>query len=549
MAEIDATHYLRIIWRWRWLVLLAAILAAGASWYAAGSMPRIYRTSLVVMVGEDAANPAVHQDDLLATQRAMTSYMAMARRQPILEATIDALGLPINWRALQDQIVVVRVEGANAFEIRVVDTSATRVQAVANEIGRQLVVQSPTLSNIQQSEERRQFAQRQVDDLQRKIQQAEAELADKQALLGRETSARGVLERQDEIRAIEVKIDNWRTSYATLLPAITQTRAANSLTIIEQAYRPTEPVSPNVPMTIMLAVAVGILLAIGAAFALEFFDDTLRDAEAVARAVSLTVIGSIPVIRRRRKQADKLIVWSDPTSPISEAYRLVRTFVELAGAHETPLVLLVTSPSVGEGKSVTSANLAVSFAQAGRQTILVDGDLRQPSIHQFFGQTNESGLTTLLSPPRADGVQHLDQAVDTALATTLIPNLRLLKSGPFVPNPAEILGGRAMRQVVAALRTRAEIIIVDSPPILPVADTTILATIGVQTLLVAQAGKTRATAVRRALDSLRHANAPIIGIVLNRTSTTMLAYHTYASRQTAPQGHRQATQPRLLRRG
>jgi len=559
--EIDLSFYLRVIWRWRWIILLAVGLAAGASWPVVQAMPRVYRTSTFLMVGEDLANPNVTLADRQVTQSAIVSYVNMARRQPVLEATVTALGLPISWRTLQDQVAVVRLEGANLFEIRVIDTSPERVQALANEIARQLVLQSPTLANMQQSETRRQFIQRQLDALQADIQRGEADLAEKQAALEREVSARGVLERQDEIRAIETKLSGWRASYAALLPAAAQTRGPNSLTVVEPAYRPIEPVSPNVPMTVLLAALAGLLLGNGAAFALEFVDDTVRGPEATARLLGLPVVGAIRSIGKRKRLEQYLIAWREPLSPAAEAFRMLRTFAEMTGGREAPVVLLVTSPSLGEGKSFISANLAVSFAQSGRRTVLVDADLRHPSAHRFFGLSNTDGLTSLLAAEQpaggagaapggqAESGDPFEQRVEAALTATEIPQLRLLTSGPVLPNPAELLASPALARVVAQLRARAEVVIIDSAPVLPVADTTILAARGVKVILVVQAGKTRARAARQALDSLRRADAPAIGIALNRAQTVEFDYHRYPPPVTPAAGRPRGPRLRLIGRG
>lgn len=559
--EIDLSFYLRVIWRWRWIILLTVGLAAGASWPAVQAMPRIYRTSTFLMVGEDLANPNVSLADRQVTQAAIVSYVNMARRQPVLEATVTALGLPISWRTLQEQVAVVRLEGANLFEIRVIDTAPERVQALANEIARQLVLQSPTLTNMQQSETRRQFIQRQLDALQADIQRAEADLAEKQAALEREVSARGVLERQDEIRAIEAKLSGWRASYAALLPAAAQTRGPNSLTVVEPAYRPSEPVSPNVPMTVLLAAFTGLLLGVGAAFALEFVDDTVRGPEMAARLLGLPVVGAIRSIGKRKRLEQYLIAWREPLSPAAEAFRMLRTFAEMTGGREAPAVLLVTSPSLGEGKSFISANLAVSFAQSGRRTVLVDADLRHPSVHQFFGLSNTDGLTSLLAAEQpaggadaapgglAEDGDPFAQRLEAALTATEIPQLRLLTSGPVLPNPAELLASPALARIVAHLRARAEVVIIDSAPVLPVADTTILAARGVKVILVVQAGKTRARAARQALDSLRRADAQALGIVLNRAQTVEFDYHRYRPPVTPAAGRRLGPRLRLIGRG
>ncbi|RMD49844.1 MAG: polysaccharide biosynthesis tyrosine autokinase, partial [Candidatus Thermofonsia bacterium] len=151
-----------------------------------------------------------------------------------------------------------------------------------------------------------------------------------------------------------------------------------------------------------------------------------------------------------------LVTLSDPRSPVSEAYRTLRTNLQFYSLDKPIRTLVVTSPSVDEGKSTTVANLAVTMAQSGRRTILVDCDLRRPSLHALFDVSNNSGLTTMV----------LGEDEEPPLQETAVPNLWLLPSGPKPPNPADLLGAKRMDQVIAALQDRAEIVLFDAPPVI-----------------------------------------------------------------------------------
>jgi capsular exopolysaccharide synthesis family protein len=200
-----------------------------------------------------------------------------------------------------------------------------------------------------------------------------------------------------------------------------------------------------------------------------------------------------------------------PHSGIAEAYRRLRANIEFASVDAPTTTLLVTSANPGDGKTVTAANLAVVFAQAGRRVLLVDADLRKPGIHLIFDLPNAHGLTTLL---RSDEV-----SPDAIAHPTEQENLRVLTTGPLPPNPAELLGSQHMRRIVDQLRARVDLVIFDSPPVQAVADASVLSSFLDGTVLVVDAGHSRRDAVRQARETLAKAGAKVLGAVVNRVHT------------------------------
>jgi non-specific protein-tyrosine kinase len=209
------------------------------------------------------------------------------------------------------------------------------------------------------------------------------------------------------------------------------------------------------------------------------------------------------------EKLNELTTISEPRSPISEAYRALRTNLDFAGLDQALVTLLVTSAGVGEGKTTTLANLAVVSAQAGRRVILVDADLRRPSLHRTFGLGNETGLTTAM----------MDEAVlaSPPLQQTEIEGLSVLTSGPLPPNPADLMGSRRMEEVIAALKGQADQVLFDTPPVVAVTDAAVLATKVDGVLLVISAGKTRREYARAAVQRLEQINARLVGTVLTNT--------------------------------
>jgi capsular exopolysaccharide synthesis family protein len=204
--------------------------------------------------------------------------------------------------------------------------------------------------------------------------------------------------------------------------------------------------------------------------------------------------------------ATDLIALRDPRSPAAEAYRTLRTNIQFSSLDRPLKTLLATSTAPNEGKSTTIANLAVTMAQAEQRVILVDCDLRRPSLHTLFGVSNESGVTSAL----------LDQAdAPLPLIATEVPGLSLLPSGPLPPRPADLLGSRRMEALIVRLRESADIVLFDTPPVIAVTDAAVLATRVDGAILVLQAGKTRRDRAREARNLLDKVKAHVVGVVLN----------------------------------
>ncbi len=202
-----------------------------------------------------------------------------------------------------------------------------------------------------------------------------------------------------------------------------------------------------------------------------------------------------------------LITLTNPRSPAAEAYRTLRTNLYFSSLDRALETLIVTSAAPGEGKSTILGNLAVTMAQGEKRTILVDADLRRPSLHKLFGVGNSLGLTTMAVEDSA--------LADPPLATTGVENLWLLPSGPLPPNPAEMLGSRRMAEIIAALKARADIVLFDAPPVIAVTDAVVLGTQVDGVLLVINAGKTRREHALRAKELLERVKVRLVGAVLN----------------------------------
>lgn len=223
----------------------------------------------------------------------------------------------------------------------------------------------------------------------------------------------------------------------------------------------------------------------------------------------------------RRSRHQRLVTALAPRSPLSEAYRAARTNLTFASVDKRIQTMMITSSLPGEGKSTTLANLAVTFAQAGKRTLLVDTDLRKPTLHYYFRLIDHIGLTNVLI-----GGAKLAEAVQS----TDIPGLYLLTSGPIPPNPSELIGSAAMRRVIGAMCEQFDLVLFDSPPLLAVADAQILAGQVDGVVLVVKAGSTKRELALKSKDLLIKANALMLGVILNQKKVDRqkdYAYYQY----------------------
>ena len=282
----------------------------------------------------------------------------------------------------------------------------------------------------------------------------------------------------------------------------------------------------------LLGFLFGAFLAILTAFFLEYLDQTIKTSADVERVLEVPVLGLIPLepIKNgqatpggpgRRRPSLPLVSLLSPDHPASEAYRTLRTNVTFVNAEQRQLQLLVvTSPGPGEGKSTTAANLAITLAQQGSKTLLVDADLRRPLVHRAFNLVQEPGLTDVLV-----GTAELREAI----RPNVIPNLDVLPAGALPPNPSELLGAESMQQLLAQLRSQYETVLFDSPPTLAVTDATVLGASSDAVILVVRAGETDEVAAQRALQQLRRVQARVAGTVLNGIQKQRDRYYNYYS--------------------
>ncbi len=289
--------------------------------------------------------------------------------------------------------------------------------------------------------------------------------------------------------------------------------------IVAPATLPTKPTSPNLVLNVAAGFLVALALGFGLAFLREKLDDRLRGRSDLEDRAGVPVMAVIPQVPRWRKKSEaRLITQDQPKSNVSEAYRTLRTSILFASVQRGLKTIMVSSAIPGEGKTTTASNLAVVLADAKKRVILVSADLRKPRLHKFFGLPNEVGLSNVL----AGKVQPWE-----ALRDPGVENLRVIASGPVPANPAELLQSERMGELLAELREVADFVILDTPPVLLVADSSALAPLVDGVVLVADAEGTTRGSVAHTRDQLEQVDAPLIGAVLNNFDPSTARSYNY----------------------
>ena len=367
------------------------------------------------------------------------------------------------------------------------------------------------------------------------------------AALAKEQGLQGEADKQqrDALRLRELGVDYTllqeevnanRSLYEGVLKRLSETNFSNDLAIsnmqiAERAAIPLSPSGPNVPTYLMASVLSGLLLGIGGAFMREILDSSVGTPEEVWRSVGLGTLGVVPHVKfltakrsvsagvkrilslpepkpaaTKAKPPSELIINHSPQSILNEAYRSIRTSLLLSQAEKPPQIILLTSPSPGEGKTVTSVNIAIALAQDGYSVLLVDADMRKGCCHERLGLSRNSGLSNILT-----GRLSLQEGI----RQTPIERLSLISRGAPPPNPSELLGSRIMKETLKDLREIYDFILIDSPPVIGISDAAILSVLVDGVLLVLDGQNTSTPSAQKAVERLDMVRARLLGVILN----------------------------------
>lgn len=335
-------------------------------------------------------------------------------------------------------------------------------------------------------------------------------------MAGLKTEVLDLQSRSIQYNIFKREVDTNRQLYDGLLQRYKEIGVAggvssNNIAVVDRAQRGSKH-KPILPLNLAIGLLLGLMLGVLLALVFEFLDDTLKSPEDVEKQMGLSVLGVIPLLKAPMTPSKAL---DDPRSAFSEAYRSVRTALQFSTDTGVPRCLLVTSASPAEGKSTTALTLAKNFAQLGKRVLIIDADLRNPSLHRALDKPNDIGLSNYLAgASKATEVIH---ATDS-------PHLMFMPTGPLPPNPAELLMGPKMLSLISIASEKFDQVIIDGPPVMGLADAPILANMASGTLLVVEAGETRISLARNALKRLYSARAHVIGALLTKFSPKHAGY-------------------------
>jgi capsular exopolysaccharide synthesis family protein len=522
--------YFRVLRRWWWLLLVAGVLGGGASYASTLTRPPRYQAASIVQVGDYLSRPGASAGAVYDAAAIAQQYIRLLRTRPITEGTANKiqakLGQTLTVQQIEDAFQVRSIQGTSFIEITVIYSDPGLTIAIANELAEQLITNSPTKGTEEQQKQ-------QLATLQKEIQSAEDQLKkDRDELKTVENSLKTVVGQElvilsDRRKELQSSINATQNNLAQMLDTVTKIQGQgiiNTLRIVETATVATV-VNAGVLNTVVFSVLACLGLALAASFGLEYLNDSVRQPSEVTNLLRVPLLGAILPFGDKRSYKHRLITWEQPRSNISEAFRALRVELQLRmntmvingdSKADKTLILMVTSANPSEGKSVTTANLAVSFAIAGQRTLLIDADLRRPSQHQVFNLANTVGFTTLWGAHVLES-SGLDRA--RLIQPTTIPNLSVLTSGAIPEHPAEMLTSPIARDLFQSLRRSGEydVVLIDTPPALVVADGTIVADAsGAQIIMVIEAGRTRRGSAQRVLTQFGNLSLPVMGVILNR---------------------------------
>ncbi len=523
----DIRRYMGMLWHWSWLIALFLIAGAVVGYVTSSRETPVYRAAATIWISE--SRTLNEYANILASERLAQTYAQLMIQKPVFEGVIEELNLKISSTALKKMVSVAVVEDTQLLLIQVEDTDPVRGAQIANTIGlvfarinQEFQASRYSESKVTLTEQLNQVDQ-QIQDLNQKRVDLQESL---QETVGEDGSVQFVmtLEQQRELDRIDTNLALFQQIYTNLLQSLEAVRLAeaqgvSTVNLVEQADPPLRPFHPNVFQDTVLAAILGLLVGVGVAFLIEALDDTVKGPADITRALGLSVLGYVGHIEKDKN----LITQIEPRSPISEAFRALRTNIQYASVDRPIHKLLITSPTPQDGKSTVVLNLGVVVTQSGRKVTVVDADMRRPSLHRKLKMANRIGLSDLFVRDEV----HLDGAV----RETIVPGMRMITSGGLPPNPSELVGSEKMIRVLRDIRSEADMVIIDTPPVMAVTDAAALAPKMDGVIIVVRPGATKLAQTRHTVETLRRGGANILGVVLNdidhKRSRYMYYYQGY----------------------
>ncbi len=527
-TTLELRDYLQVLRRRKWIIAITLIVCVGAAFAFSLTQTPVYGTGAKVLLDESLSESlfvtpqegGASSNDI---SRERANEIEIMSSPEVRQRIRDQLGRapdPVSFSTLgTSDVVEVSAESENAEDAAATANTVAEIYIA--------VRKERTVADLEGAAAQ---VQSKIDLTNLQLQNMENDIAVNPLVV---TNGRVTDPRENERARIIQELNGLQDKLAEMNGAIAVANAGGA-TILSPAAVPTEPKNENPMSNILAGLAIGVVLAIALALLREYLDDRIKTKDDLESATGQTVVGLVPALPDwKNRDATELVSVSKPNSPAAEAYRTVRTSVEFLSLDQPIGSLQVTSAQASEGKTTTLANLAVTFARVGQRVIVLCCDLRRPRIHHFFGLSNSVGFTSvLLGDARASEVI---QPVRGDLP------LGLVASGPLAPNPAELLASKRAVSVIEELDSQCDLLIIDSPPVLPVTDAQVISGLVDGVLLVGSAGSSTKRAVRRAVELLHQVDAPLIGAILNNMQGKHESAYTYGDNRYYVQSHDTST--------
>lgn len=500
-SAVSLRHYVEILWRRKWTVIVTMILVTGIITLVSFLQPTSYTGVARILVENPSSTLNVatgaNLDNATPDDREIQTLASFVVTPEVGARALATLGWKGTPQDYADKIMVEPDIAANVISVVAAQPTADAASKLANAYAQGFVAwrRESQLATVKEA-----------------LDLVETQLAN--ATPGSLT-AQTLQERQRQLDVIL---------------ALT----TGGLQVGEAAQPPLAPSSPRPKRNAALALAAGLLLGVGLAFLRESLDVNLHSADEVGALTTLPLIATIPEFRRDERSPKTLVTLDDPRGPAAEAYRFLRTNLDFVNFNHDQRIVMVTSPLPSQGKSTTVANLAIALLRAGKRVALVEGDLRRPSLHQFFKITNTRGVSSVVS-----GATPLDEAAqvltfhDSALSVTTPGvggavrhssvdgvtddgdlKLLLLPSGPLPPNPGEIVTSQQLADILTTLKKDADYVLVDVPPMFAVGDAAAMAALVDGIIVVLRLEQTTADTVKNVEEFFTRVPAKALGIVV-----------------------------------
>lgn len=513
---IEVRQIVAIMLRRWWLIVLGVILGAASGFFISRSQRPIYQATSTLLVGQSIQAADLNNSDIQIGEHLVTTYAEVGRRQPVLDSVVDTLGLDVDWQQLRRRVHVNPIEGTQLLEISAESTSPAEAREIADEIARQMILLSPSNGPSAQEIQSQRFLHERLESLRLRIQNGQSRIEELEADMPQLRTTGEMQAYQTEIDSLEQMITDWEANYAQLLALVGDANPVNYLTLMEAAEVKPQPIRPRAALNSLLGAMFGLVVVLGFIIMREYLDDSLKTVVDIEQGLGLNALGAVSKIDgatlRRRVIGPEMSY-----SPVVEAFNIVRSNIKFSGNGKVPGALLITSATIGEGKSFAVANLGVTMARAGLRTIIVDADLRRPSQHKIFETPNAIGLSDLLGAP--------ETAIEKYVVETGTESLDLLTSGKMPANPSELLSSDNMELLLAGLVEAYQVAILDGPPVLTAADAAIMSGTADAVILIIKSGSTKRQEAKRAVRVLQYAGATLLGALLNQAPPSAHDYH------------------------